>query len=90
MPTEANPKRAAALFRFLRDVWTLTRPYWSSEERWAARGLLAAIVALNLAVVFITVELTEVNPIYDVDGRTARLAAIAIYHFLAAFASRRA
>ncbi len=36
------------------------------------------------------VELTEVNPIYDVDGRTARLAAIAIYHFLAAFASRRA
>ncbi len=31
------------------------------------------------------VELTEVNPIYDVDGRTARLAAIAIYHFLAAF-----
>ncbi|WP_349017885.1 ABC transporter ATP-binding protein/permease [Azospirillum brasilense] len=61
MPTEANPKRAAALFRFLRDVWTLTRPYWSSEERWAARGLLAAIVALNLAVVFITVELTEVN-----------------------------
>ncbi|KAA1055865.1 Efflux ABC transporter, permease/ATP-binding protein [Azospirillum argentinense] len=61
MPTEAMPKRAAALSRFLRDVWTLTRPYWSSEERWAARGLLAAIVALNLGVVFITVELTEVN-----------------------------
>jgi formiminoglutamase len=30
------------------------------------------------------VELTEVNPTYDVDGRTSRLAAIAIHHFLAA------
>ena len=55
------PQRAAALSRFLRDVWTLTRPYWSSEERWVARGLLAAIVALNLGVVFITVWLTQVN-----------------------------
>ncbi|MFN8485863.1 MAG: formimidoylglutamase [Anaerolineae bacterium] len=33
------------------------------------------------------VELTEVNPAYDVDGRTARLAAIAVYHFFAAFAA---
>ena len=24
---------------FLRDFWTLAAPYWSSEERWAARGL---------------------------------------------------
>lgn len=28
-------------------------------------------------------ELTEVNPIHDVDGRTCRLAAAVIYHFLA-------
>ncbi|MBP2291700.1 ABC transporter ATP-binding protein/permease [Azospirillum rugosum] len=53
--------RIAVISRFLKDVWTLTRPYWSSEERWAARGLLAVIVALNLGVVFITVQLTEVN-----------------------------
>jgi formiminoglutamase len=32
------------------------------------------------------VEFTEVNPNYDVDGRTARLAAIAIWHVLAGFA----
>jgi formiminoglutamase len=32
------------------------------------------------------VEFTEVNPNYDVDGRTARLTAIAIWHVLAGFA----
>ena len=30
------------------------------------------------------VELSEVNPAFDVDGRTARLAAAAIWHYLAA------
>lgn len=29
-------------------------------------------------------EITEVNPAYDIDGRTCRLAAVAIWHFLAA------
>lgn len=29
-------------------------------------------------------EITELNPRYDLDGRTARLAAVAIWHFLAA------
>jgi formiminoglutamase len=33
------------------------------------------------------VELTEVNPAFDVDGRTARLAAAAIWHYLAAVAA---
>lgn len=32
------------------------------------------------------VELTEVNPAFDVDGRTARLAAAAIWHYLRAVA----
>jgi vitamin B12/bleomycin/antimicrobial peptide transport system ATP-binding/permease protein len=40
---------------FLRDLWSLARPYWFSEERWAARGLLAAVVALNLGLVFLEV-----------------------------------
>ena len=31
------------------------------------------------------VEFTEVNPNYDIDGRTARLTAIAIWHVLAGF-----
>lgn len=34
------------------------------------------------------VEFTEMNPAFDVDGRTARLAAAAIWHYLAAVAAR--
>ncbi len=41
---------------FLKQAWALTRPYWFSEERWAARGLLAAVVALNLGLVYLTVR----------------------------------
>jgi putative ATP-binding cassette transporter len=43
---------------FLRDAWRLARPYWSSEDRWRARGLLAVVVALNLSLVGMTVLLT--------------------------------
>ena len=42
---------------FLRDLWTLTRPYWFSDERWQARGLLTVIVGLNLGIVYINVRL---------------------------------
>jgi putative ATP-binding cassette transporter len=35
----------------LREAWVLAKPYFWSEERWAARGLLAAIIALNLLLV---------------------------------------
>jgi putative ATP-binding cassette transporter len=43
---------------FLRDAWALTRPYWTSEERWRGRLLLGAVVALNLSLVGMTVLLT--------------------------------
>jgi len=38
--------------QFFRDAWSLAKPYWTSEQRWAARGLLAAVVALNLFQVY--------------------------------------
>ena len=41
----------------LRDAWDLARPYWRSEERWVAWGLLAAIVILNLGTVLLSVRL---------------------------------
>jgi vitamin B12/bleomycin/antimicrobial peptide transport system ATP-binding/permease protein len=44
---------------FLKDLWRLTKPYWFSEERWAARGLLALIIALNLGLVYIEVLLNQ-------------------------------
>lgn len=47
-----------------RDFWALTRPYWSSEDRWAARGLLAAIVGLNLGAVYLNVVFNEWNNLF--------------------------
>jgi len=44
---------------FLRDLWTLVRPYWSSDEKWAARGLLAIVIALDLGTVFVNVEINK-------------------------------
>ena len=46
---------------FLRQAWALIKPYWVSEERWAARGLLATLITLNLGLVFITVLINQWN-----------------------------
>ena len=43
---------------FLRDAWALARPYWQGEDRWRGRLLLAAVVALNLALVGMAVLLS--------------------------------
>jgi putative ATP-binding cassette transporter len=47
------------LLEMLRDAWTLVRPYWFSEDRWAGRGLLAVVVMLNLFIVYINVLLSK-------------------------------
>ena len=41
---------------FLRQAWGLAWPYWKSDEKWSAVGLLAAIVALNLFSVWLNVR----------------------------------
>ncbi len=53
-----------ALRRFVRDVWSLTRPYWFSEDRWAARGLLAVLVAMNLGLVYLNVLFNQWNNVF--------------------------
>jgi putative ATP-binding cassette transporter len=45
--------------RYVRDLWRLVRPYWYSEEKWSARALLAAIVALTLGMVWVNVEINQ-------------------------------
>src|SRR2546427_13118367 len=50
-----------ALRQFLRDVWTLAIPYWFSEDRWPARGLLAVLVAMNLGLVYLNVLVNRWN-----------------------------
>jgi putative ATP-binding cassette transporter len=47
------------LREMLRDAWTLIRPYWFSEDRWAGRGLLLVVVVLNLFIVYINVLLSK-------------------------------
>ena len=46
---------------FLGKLWALTWPYFWSEERWIARGLLAVVVALSLGLVYINVQLNYWN-----------------------------
>ncbi len=46
---------------FAREAWGLLLPYWQSDERRAAFGLLAAIVGLNLGAVYILVLLNAWN-----------------------------
>jgi putative ATP-binding cassette transporter len=40
----------------LRDAWRLTKPYWSSEDKWSAWGLLVTVIVLNLASVYLSVQ----------------------------------
>jgi putative ATP-binding cassette transporter len=41
---------------FFSNVWRLVKPYWNSEEKWIARGLLVVVIGLNLGQVFLNVQ----------------------------------
>ena len=45
----------------LATVWRIASPYFRSEDRWAGRLLLAAVVAIELSIVGITVLLNSWN-----------------------------
>jgi vitamin B12/bleomycin/antimicrobial peptide transport system ATP-binding/permease protein len=46
---------------FLRAAWSLAWPYWTGNEKWSARALLAVIVALNLIDVWLNVRFNSWN-----------------------------
>ena len=51
---------------FFRGFWALVAPYWSSDQKWAARGLLAVVVGLNLGLVYISVVFNRwMNEFYN-------------------------
>ena len=50
-----------SLWRTLPHAWAMIRPYWSSDDRWAARALLLGVVLLTLAMVYLTVLLNQWN-----------------------------
>ena len=45
----------------LATVWRIAAPYFRSEDKWAGRALLAAVIAAELAIVGITVLLNQWN-----------------------------
>lgn len=57
-------QRLQNLWAVLAHTWALSRPYFHSEEKWKARGLLAAIVALNLGTVYMAVQINEWNRVF--------------------------
>jgi vitamin B12/bleomycin/antimicrobial peptide transport system ATP-binding/permease protein len=48
----------------IRRVWALSLPYFQSEEKWPARGLLAACVGLNLGMVYMMVLFNDWNRVF--------------------------
>ena len=54
----------AAFRAFARQAGALSMPYFRSEEKSKARGLLAAIVVLNLAAVYMLVLINDWNRLF--------------------------
>ena len=48
----------------LAAVWRLSAPYFSSDDKWAGRGLLAAVIAIELATVYLTVLFNKWNNVF--------------------------
>ena len=54
-------ERMTNFFTGLREAWSLAKPYFKSEEKWVAWGLLVFVIALNLIVVAMNVVITYWN-----------------------------
>ena len=54
-----NLQRLRTARAFGSKLWVLVRPFWVSEERWPARGLLALLIGLNLGIVYLNVRFNE-------------------------------
>jgi ABC-type uncharacterized transport system fused permease/ATPase subunit len=49
------------IFSTLAVIWRLASPYFRSEDKWAGRILLAAVIAIELSIVGINVLLNSWN-----------------------------
>ena len=62
-PTD-RPSRWQTWGRQTEHIWALVVPYFRSDQKWQARGLLAAIVLLNLGAVYMLVQINEWNRVF--------------------------
>lgn len=52
--------------KWLKDSWHLARPYWSSEDKWRAIGLVSIVIIFNLLTVYMSVLFNKWNnKMYD-------------------------
>ncbi len=70
-PNPPNPSppvslsdKSRAFREFTARVWALSAPYFRSDQKWKARGLLAAIVLLNLGAVYMLVLINDWNRVF--------------------------
>jgi vitamin B12/bleomycin/antimicrobial peptide transport system ATP-binding/permease protein len=62
VPGEAADTRSTTrLSQLLPTAWNIIRPYWSSEDRWAAWGLIGVVIGLTLAMVHMSVLFNHWN-----------------------------
>lgn len=47
--------------QFFRELWALTKPYWSSEEKWIALGLLLIAVVCSVVQVKLLVSMNQLH-----------------------------
>jgi putative ATP-binding cassette transporter len=59
--TKKLSSRLAAAHGFLAKLWKLTAPYFWSEERWSARGLLVIVIGGNIFLVYLSKLLNDWN-----------------------------
>jgi putative ATP-binding cassette transporter len=45
-------------------VWRISAPYFNSEDKWVGRGLLAAVITIELATVYLTVLFNKWNNVF--------------------------
>ncbi|MDR7094370.1 ABC transporter ATP-binding protein/permease [Hydrogenophaga laconesensis] len=57
--TSAPDSRPPSLWPTLKNIWGFALPYFQSSEKWRARGLLLAVVLLNLGTVYMLVQINE-------------------------------
>ncbi len=61
---ESAATNVRSFLTFLKRAGALAAPYFMSERKWYARGMLGAIIALNLAAVYMLVLLNEWNRLF--------------------------
>ncbi len=60
-PSRTEDPTTTRLRQLLPTAWNIIRPYWSSEDRWVAWGLLVVVLGLTLGMVHISVLFNHWN-----------------------------